>query len=642
MNETGCQLDYENARKSGLRNYNSNVSKGQIGYLPSLEGMLTDVEIVAHIELGNFEIPLKKIVGTYTHSRSLTFSNNFMPLSPGNSEFREKWVAVAEHQLHDGITDPIKVYEYLNWFYVVEGNKRVSVAKYFDLYSLNASITRLIPKRDKTDLTNTIYYEFLDFNAKTKLYSIWFSRRKSFGKLLKLLENYNPAPSSSLVTYTKYKHFETFVYNVFRNVYLENGGQKLPITTGDAFLEYAKLCGIPDMLNEEDLRVPIKGLIKELQYFKKDDNFDIQTDPEETTSQPSVFSVLTNLIKPPKKLNCAFVYARTIDTSGWTYSHEIGRRYIDDVLKGQISTSYIENVPESDDAYEQIKQLAEAGNDIIFTTSPVFRNATLRCALEHPEVKFFNCSEHNPKAHLSNYYGRTYEPRFLTGIIAGSMTKSNIIGYSAPAPNAEVISAINSFALGAKLVNPYCKVKVVWTHAWNSHIKAPDATDKLIEAGSDIISNLVLTVPRDITKRFGVYSMLCSINPKTKMPDAYLAAPIWNWGAFYEKILTNVLNGTYKMVADMSGPNTKLVNFWWGLASGVLDIYYSKTHVPLDTQKLINLMKKMIATNDYHPFTGPIYDNNNNLAIPLDETASTEQILSMDWFVDNVICDNCD
>ena len=631
MKELNSFQHYDSARKSGLREYSSNVGKGEIGYLPSLEGILKDVEIVSTVNLGTIDIPLKKIIGTYTHSRSLAFAKNFMPLLD-ESEFKSKWTALCDAQTTEGIRDSIKVYEFMNYYYVVEGNKRVSVLKYFGAYSINANVTRLIPKKDKTDRNNVIYYEFLKFNNKTKIYSIWFSKRKSFSLLLDMLENYNPDYHDSE---NKYRYFETYIYNVFRRLYYSIDGDKLPVTTGDAFLEYAKIYGIPDKINETELIPILKELIKELSHFQNDDMIDIQTTHVET-SQNTVISTLANFIMPPKKLKVAFVYARTIESSGWTYSHELGRQHAQEVFKDQITTSYIENIPENDNAYFSIKKLAEENYDVIFTTSPVFINATLKCALEYPQIRFFNCSENRPYMHLSNYFGRTYETRFLTGIIAGSMTKSNIIGYTATSPDPEVISSINAFSLGAKLVNPYAQVKVAWTNEWNSPVKSTHVSERLIERGADIVNNKNLIVPREVTKKYGVRSMLCSINPDTLLPDKYLAASIWNFGAFYEKILSNILNDTFKTIMDMFSSNTKLLNFWWGMASGVLDIYYSKTHVPLETQKLVELMKKMIISNGFHPYTGPIFDNTGNKKIEADETASIDEILSMNWFVDNV------
>lgn len=621
---------FDEARKMAVREYNRSISNGEIGYLPSLEGILKDTDIVAQVDLGLIEIPLKKTIGTYTHLRSLSFARNFMPLI--ETEFREKWSSLCEAHLHEGIRDAIKVYEYMNWFYVIEGNKRVSVLKYFDAYSISAKVTRLIPKLDESSKDSRLYYEFLKFNKITNLYSIWFSKEGSFDKLLKLFDNFNPENS---YFDNKYKYFEVYIYNTFRKIYLSCGGDRLKITTGDAFLEYSKIYGMPKKINEEKLTLRMKEFLKELEGLSKDEGIDLSTELLEV-SPNKMINTLTSLVIPKKKLKVAFAYARTIESSGWTYSHELGRLHLEKVLGDQITTGYIENVPENSDAYKMLKILANAGNDIIFTTSPIYLNSTLKCALEFPQVRFFNCSEAHPYKHVSNYYGRTYEPRFLTGIIAGSMTKDNIIGYVATSPTPEVMSSINAFALGAKMVNPYAKVKVAYTNEWNSRLKFTDAGSRLIKEGADIICNRTLEVSHPVSTDFGVYSMLCTIDKERGVPDKYLATPIWNWGIFYERILKNILNNTFKTIVDMFSNNPKLINFWWGIDTGVVDIFYSKDLVPPETQKLVNLMKKMIMNNAYHPFTGPIYDRDGNLRINNEETASFEQILSMDWFVENV------
>lgn len=622
---------FNSARKLGTKEYSKKISTGHIGYLPSLEGVLKDSEIVSQIDLGIIEIPLKRVIGTYTHLRSLCFARNFMPLL-NDSEFRIKWEGVCDYHLEQGIHDPIKVYEYLNWYYVIEGNKRISVLKYFDAYSVHANVTRLMPRMEEGNEAIEIYYEFLKFYKATNLNSIWLTKKNSFLELLSLLENYEP---DNKLFDTKYKYFESKIYNVFRNVYYMHNGDKLPISTGDAFLQYLKIYGIPLEIDSEELSKIMKSFIKELEFVDKDEHININTAPIERESS-NVISNITSLILPGKKLKVGFVYARTADTSGWTYCHELGRQYINEVFGDKVTTSFIDNVPENNTAYDYIKALAEDKNDIIFTTSPVFRDATLRCALEYPSIDFFNCSEHEPFKHLSNYYGRTYEPRFLTGIIAGAMTKTNLLGYAATSPTPEVLSCINSFALGAKMVNPDARVKVVWTKEWNSHNKFQDADKKLVELGTDIISNRNLTIPREVTTKYGVYSMLCSMDIETGKPIHHLAAPLWRWGTFYEKIVGTMLNKTFWNDTDMFSANDKLVNFWWGMETSVLDIYYSEAYVPEETQKLVNIMKKIIISNDYNPFTGPIYDNKGSLKIEKDTTATNAEILGMNWLADNV------
>lgn len=613
---------YNEALKKGKSDYLEN------GRLPFLEEILKDEEIVSNINLGIMDIPLKKIVGTYSHLRSICFSNNFMPILDDNTEFRMKWMSLCDSHINEGINHPIKVYEYLNKFYVIEGNKRISILKFFGSFSMFGEVIRLVPKKDKNNLTNSIYYEFLNFYNKTKINSIWFTKKHSFNTLLNLLSDYNPENVQE-----KYKHFLVFIYNTFRTVYLQLGGQKLPITTGDAYLEYAKIYGINNDLDEKELLKTLKEFMKELVHFD-DKNIDIQTDTDKSSK---MLSTISNIINPTKNLKVAFVYARTIETSGWTYGHELGRQYINNVLRNSVTTSFIENVPEdTDGAYFYIKKLAEKGNNVIFTTSPVFRKATLKCSIEYPQIRFFNCSDDTPYKHMSCYFGRTYEPRFLTGLIAGAMSKTNIIGYSATSPTCEVIGSINAFALGAKIVNPYSKIKVAWTREWNSHVKFSDVESKLLNEGCDIISNRNLIVPRNETKKYGVYSMLCSFEKGSRFPDKYLAAPIWNWGIYYKNILDNILNNTFGTLLDMFNQNSKLINFWYGIKSGVVDVYYSKKYVPFEVQRLVEAMKKMIISYEFNPFTGPIYDNKKNLRFAPDEMAAPDEILSMNWFVDNV------
>ncbi len=631
MRMTNALENYKDAVAKGKKAYQHRKTRGQSGHLASLEGLLKDIEIVSTVQLGLLEVPLNKVVGTYTNSRRTAFAHNFMPLATAQSDFKEKWINLCHAHLEEGIRDPIKVYEYMNWFYVLEGNKRVSVLKYFDAWSVQAEVIRLVPKRDPEDERNTVYYEFLEFFKQTGLISIWFSKPGRFNRLLRYLEDYDPETSLGR---TKYEHFERYVYYPFRRIYHELGGTDLDATTGDAFVLYARLYGIPDQIYEYDLQLPLKQIIEELKNYDARDSAGISM--EENEENTGVLDTLSSIIATPKVLKVAFAHARDVEASGWTYSHDLGRKHVDAVFEDKIETTSFFNVPEGEGAYEAIKDIAQQSFDVIFTTSEVFMKPTLRCALEHPDTLFFNCSGNKPYLHLSNYFGRTYEPRFLSGIIAGSMTETDIIGYTANAPNSEVIAGINAFTLGARMVNPRVKVLVAWTDMWNNPENASDKSRQLIERGADIVNNKNSSLSREDTWSFGIYSMLCKIDPETGKPKKYLASPIWKWGAYYEKILNNVLNGTYKTVTNIFNNNPKLLNFWWGMASGVIDLYASKTFVPRDTLKLVDLMRHLIIRGTFHPFKGPIYDQNSIIKIEEDMVPDPDSILKMDWYVEGV------
>ena len=624
MEQSAAISHYQEARRRGLRDRSRSISKGQSGNLPFIEDVIKNIDTISEVDLGIVEIPLNKIIGTYSHVRSLSFSHNFMPLLKVRTEFAQKWQNLCIAHIDEGIRDPIKLYEYMNWFYVVEGNKRVSVLKYFDAYSHSGRVTRIVPKWDENDIDIVIYYEFIEFYKKTGINVLWFTRRNSFKSLLKYIE---ALEINTELFPNRYKYFTNSVYLPFRKVYHELNGQKLTITTGDAFLEYTKIYGLPNDIDSEILKARLALFIPELEQTAGEKTEIIQTVPQNDSE--SILSAITTLVRPKKVLKAAFVYAKDIHSSSWTCSHEMGRNHVNSALKDYITTSYVDHVPENMEAYEYLRQLALDGNDIIFATSPSFIKPSLKAALEFPTVKFLNCSETHFYKNVNTYFGRIYEARFLSGMVAGLFTETNSLGYVGTHPVPGVINGINAFALGAKMVNPQARVLVEWSNEWDNPDMAARASSKLINQGADIISHHDTLPIREFSREYGVYSVLCSVDRKNCSPNDYIAAPVWNWGIFYEKILTNIINSVMKR-----GASQKTINFWWGLDSGIVDFFYSKSFVPRETQKLIEFMKKMIVNNMFHPFTGPIYSQDGTLRVKENQLATRQQIITMDWFVD--------
>ncbi|MDD3224585.1 MAG: BMP family ABC transporter substrate-binding protein [Clostridium sp.] len=609
--EEDARKAYSKLRKIGKKEVSS------MGKLLCLEEILKDETIVASINLGTFEIPIKKIIGTYSHFRSICFSKNFNPIMDDQSEFMGKWVEVYNHHIKEGISDPIKVYEYYNYYYVIEGNKRVSVIKSFGAVSMLAEVIRIVPAKDENNEKNSIYYEFLDFYNKTSISSIWFTKKHSFEKLMNMLLNYKPELK---LGDNKYKHFISYVYNVFRDEYIKCGGDKLKITTGDAFIEYIKIYGIHDIVCDDKFKNIMKQFLKEAEYFNVK-NIRIKSD--ENISEKSATMSIVNLVAQRPKLKVAFVYAKSINTSTWSYEHEAGRLYVDKKFANKITTMYIQNVPENGEAYEYIKSLVYNGCNVIFTTSPVFRNATLKCALEFPKVKFFNCSNEKSYHHMSSYFGRLYEPRFITGIIAGTLTKTNTIGYLETSLKKLSISEMDSFALGAKIVNPYAKIKVFLKDKNISNYDFKHIRNECIKDKCDIVC---------IKNLKGYIYPICSVE-KNKI----IASSTWNWGIYYEKILSSILNDSFNTLISVFGTNYNLINFFFGMREQVVDVSCSKEYIPAPVQKLVKAMKKMIIKNEFNPFTGPIYDNKGSLRIAEEELLTPEEIININWFCDNII-----
>ena len=175
---------YEKVYKLGMREYRNKTMKGEYPYLRVLDEILSHVDVAKEQDLGLVDIPISQIVGTKSEGRTYAFAANFMPLLPADSEFAYKWMNLYESHLEEGIHDPIKAYEFFNRFYVMEGNKRVSVLKYCDAITASAHVTRIIPKPDDSE-ENKIYYEFLDFYDKTKINFLNFSQLGSYPEILK-------------------------------------------------------------------------------------------------------------------------------------------------------------------------------------------------------------------------------------------------------------------------------------------------------------------------------------------------------------------------------------------------------------------------------------------------------------------------
>lgn len=617
---------YNDARQKGKRAYNARKARGMSGHLTSLDGLIKDIDIISSNDLGIKEIPLKKIVGTNSNFRRNVFSKDFLPLERSDTEFAQKWMSLCNAHLNEGIRDPIKVFEYMNYFYAIEGNKRVSVLKYFDATSIHGQVIRYIPRYNEEDPDIRLYYKFLDFNRITDLNQIWLTNEKSYDELLKILSKFTP---ESKFYDTKYQHFYHHVYVPFRRIYKEMGGDKLQITTGDAFVLYARIYDIPETLESEETRALMPNLIQELFNMDLEDR-DIKTDAEEF-EKTSLVETLTSII--PKKLKIAFIYAKDIQTSGWSKSHELGRLAVDEYFDS-IETKSFENIRDEEELKELIDHLAEEKYDVVFTTAVIHRKGTLSAALKYDKIKFFNCSGSRPYIHMSSYYGRSYETRYLTGIIAGAMTRTNILGYTSSEETPEAISCINAFALGAKMVNPHVRVKVRYTGVWNSPEDNAKKIKLLIEDGADLIASKNNILSRESTSNFGITSMLCTVDESKGLKE-YLAAPIWKWDVFYQKIISSLLTGSYSRITqDSSGK--KLINFWWGLESGGIDVFMNEKLIPVETMRLVKLMRRAIISNEFKPFSGPVWDDGNNLKIEKEEVLSAEDIIEMDWYVDNV------
>ena len=604
--------DYVKASKIGKKDYQSKVLKGQLPTLEVLDDILHSTRDYHEVSLGLVNIPLDQIVGTKTSGRSNSFSSNFMPMLDVHTEFASKWIALSKYQEEEGIADPIIAYEYMNKFYVLEGNKRVSVLKYYGAASIMGTVTRIIPKLTD-DINVRIYYEFMDFYALSEINYINFTQLGSYQKLQSTV---GKEPDEQWSSNDKMDFRSLFLS--FKSIYISLGGNKLEhITDGDAFLAFISLYGYKDLLEKTDSE--LKELVSS--NYSEFELMSTQKVDLRMTASPKKSFTLSKLLPSDKKLKVAFIYEKTPVSSSWTYSHELGRLHVEETFPDDVKTVYYDNI-DGGTIDDTIKKAIDDGCNVIFTTSPTFSNASLKAAIATPKITILNCSLHDPHTSMRTYYSRMYEAKFIMGAIAGAMSEHDRIVYIADYPIYGTIANINAFALGAKMTNPRARIHLLW-----SCLKDKNVREQIEAIKPDCVSDQDLSVPEAGTRYYGLYQLFDDGNIWN------LAIPIYNWGDFYEQLIQAILDGTWK--SDIT-KNSQAINYWWGLAENAIEIIYSQW-LPDGTKRLIELLTHTITSGDFNPFSGVIYSQDKTIRNKEHQTLSANDIITMDWLSDNII-----
>ena len=280
--------------------------------------------------------------------------------------------------------------------------------------------------------------------------------------------------------------------------------------------------------------------------------------------------------------------------------------------------------PEKDDEHA-IEMMIKNGADLIFVTSPAMTIASVKMAIAHPDVKILNCSLNTSHKYIRTYYARMYEAKFLTGVLAGALATQNKIGYVAQYPVYGTVANINAFALGAKFVNPRARIYLKW-----SSVKGINIEEEFKKEDIHYISDQDMITPQCGSRRFGLY------NNEGVGNRQHIAMPVWHWGVFYEKLIQSILGGSWKK--DEDSDSGRALNYWWGMSSGVVDLICSNK-VPVETRRLVELFRKVICNNEFEPFSDELYDQNRHLQNKKGHEMSPEDIITMDWLLDNVVGD---
>lgn len=325
-------------------------------------------------------------------------------------------------------------------------------------------------------------------------------------------------------------------------------------------------------------------------------------------------------------LKIGFVYVSPIGDAGWTFQHDQGRKEMEAALGGKVVTKAVENVAEGADAERVIREFAASGHQLVFTTSFGYMNYTERVARQFPKTVFMHATGYKRGKNMGTYNARFYEGRYLTGVIAGSMTKSNLLGYVAAFPIPEVLQGINAFTRGARSVNPKAEVRVIWVNAWYDPGKEREAATTLISQGADMLthhtdSTAVVQAAEEKGKyAFGYHSDMSKYGPK-----AHLTATTHQWGAFYTRTAQAVLDGTWK-----SG------DVWGGFKEGMIKLAPLNPAIPADVVAKVKELEQGMTAGTFDPFSGPVKDQDGKERLAAGAVMDDATLGKMDYFVEGV------
>jgi len=602
--------DYKNALKSGQRAYRACVARGQSPYLAVLDDILVNVNIVAQEPLGLVEIPAESIVGTKTSGRHTAFAPNFMPLLEPDTEFAGKWSNLCDAHLEEGIHTPIIAYEFLNKFYVQEGNKRVSVLKYFDAVRIAGTVTRLVPERNDS-LENRIYYEFLDFYKLSKVNDVHFSRLGGYAKLQTLVCK----ASGESWTDDDRLSFSSF-YTMFRQQFLALGGDGLNLTAGDAMLVYLSVYRYADACEStpSQMKQNLEKLWDEVKVLTEPQAVALSLEPKQGPGEPLLAKL--NIFTKPSELKVVFLHEHNAENSAWVRAHDKGIEALQQAFPDRVFITRKENIEPEVDAEQVLEDVAHDNADVVFTSSARMHTACLKVAAQHPKTRILNCSLNAPHPLVRTYYPRTYEVTYLLGMLAGVMARTDRVGYVAANPVYGIPAAVNAYAQGLKTVRPDAKVVLRWACL-------PDPAHPLDFSDRPDVEIFYARDNREPEGTHRDYG-LCRRQPDGTLQP--LGLPVWRWDTFYTEIIRSIFDGTW----NNDGSGARAVNYWWGMRSGAEEINYS-ADLPAGTLQLLDLMEKLLSEDELRIFHGELYAAGHVLHAPEKLIYSPKELMEMDW-----------
>lgn len=320
----------------------------------------------------------------------------------------------------------------------------------------------------------------------------------------------------------------------------------------------------------------------------------------------------------------------TCDDKTYSQSHFEGLEKTAEALN--LNIIYKENVSETEECMSIMEELIEEGCKIIICNSFGFGEWELQIADKYPEIYFFHATGTQESDNLATYFGRIYQMRYLSGIVAGLQTETNEIGYVAAFPISEVNRGINAFTLGVRSVNPDAVVYVQWSNSWTDDDANGKITHNLLDEHSiDVLAMHTDSLePLKIAEERGVWSIGYNMDNSEDFPNTYLTAPVWQWDKFYEPKLLACLQGKFQGK-----------HYWEGVETGIASLAPMTGNVKTGIKEIVETEKAKLENGEMDVFYGPIRDQEGNLRVQDGESMTDESMLNAFlWYVEGVIVED--
>jgi basic membrane protein A len=326
-------------------------------------------------------------------------------------------------------------------------------------------------------------------------------------------------------------------------------------------------------------------------------------------------------------LKIAFAYVGPVGDGGWTFAHDNARKALQKEFGDKIVTSFVEKVPEGADAERVFRDMASQGNKLIFGTTFGYMEPMLKVAADFPDIKFEHATGYKTLPNMNVYDSRTYQGAYMAGVLAGGMTKSNILGVVGSVPIPEVVRNINSFTMGAQSVNPKIKTRVVWVNEWFNPPKETEAAQSLINGGADVLmQNTDSSAVLQTADKAGKYAFGWDSDMTAYAPNAHLASAVINWAPYYIKTTHDALDGTWK-----GNQHT-----WWGVKEGAIDIVSISDKVPAEVKSKVDAVKAGLKDGSFVIWKGPITSNDGKVEVAAGSNADDKFLGGINFFVKGV------